>query len=255
MSGGLYVVKIGGSVLTGIDAYRQAAAYLAGFLADRRASGLLVIVSAEQGQTDALLATARAISDPPDAAALDLLWSTGELRSVALLVLALQAAGLDARGANVHQTGVIASDARGPAQQLAVRPHRLLALLAHSAVVVVPGFLARSEDDGVVSLGRGGSDLTAVLLAAGVGARECVLVKDVAGYYTADPHADAGAQHLPALDFAEALHMADTGCALVQRDALAAAARHALPLSIRSMQGTRHTRISATACDAAPAPG
>jgi aspartate kinase len=237
------VIKLGGSVLTGVPAFHTAAA----FVAERQralGSRLVVVVSAEYGQTDALLTLARDLNPHPDAHALDLLWSTGELRSVALLVLALQARGVRAAGANVHQAGINVADGIDAAGRATLQPLRLRALLAGHDVVVVPGFLARAAGDAVASLGRGGSDLTAVLIAAALDAGGCELVKDVDGYFTADPRADDRASHVPWLDFAGAIAMADAGCELVQRDALVAAAAAELPLSIRAIGGTRTTLVS-----------
>jgi aspartokinase len=229
----IVVLKIGGSVLTGPPAYFTAASFVARRLDELRRGRIVAVVSAEHGQTDALLQTARAFSTTPDPAALDLLWSTGELRSAALLALALQAVGIRAAAANVHQTGLVRQSAgAGPARVNALRLHALLA--AHD-VLVVPGFLARGECDAIVSLGRGGSDLTAVLLAAAIHADACELIKDVPGYFTADPHRDAAAQPIHDLGIDEALRMADGGCDLVQRAALAAAANADLHLVIRSM--------------------
>lgn len=232
----LTVIKIGGSVLTGRDAYGRAAAFLARRL-EENGGKLLAIVSAEYGTTDALKALAHDISPDPDPAMLDLLWSTGEIRSVALLTLALQARGLRAKGVNVHQTGLVVPDTRDGAGVTELRPLRLRALLATCDLLVAPGFLARTEGDGVASLGRGGSDLTAVLLAAGLGAARCELVKDVAGYYSADPNVDSTATPLRALTFDRAIDMADEGCELVQRQALAAARERRLPLVVRAIEG------------------
>jgi aspartate kinase len=163
--------------------------------------------------------------------ALDLLWSTGELRSVALLALHLQRLGIAAVPFNVHQTGLAAERGIGTT----VRPLRLLAALAVSRIVIVPGFLGVSAGGTITSLGRGGSDLTAVLLASAVRADRCELVKDVPGYFTADPHRAPDAQPIRALTLEDALAMADTGCDLVQRAALVAAGHAGLPLVIRSM--------------------
>jgi aspartate kinase len=163
----------------------------------------------------------------PDPRTLDLLWSTGEIRSAALLALSLQALGVRAAAANVHQTGLTHDDT--------FRPLRLRALLAEHDVVVAPGFLARGAGDTVVSLGRGGSDLTAVLLAAGLGAVRCELIKDVPGYFSSDPNVDPDARQLPSLSFASALDMAADGCELVQRQALEAARIRNLPLVIRAL--------------------
>ena len=226
---GVTVVKIGGSVLNGLDGYRRAAAWLA----ERAgAEPLVVVVSAEFGQTDALLAQAASFSETPDADALDLLWSTGELRSVALLTLALRAEGVRAAGLNVHETGL---HRRAPGAPVDLNPLSIRAALSRHAIVVVPGFLATSRQR-VVTLGRGGSDWSAVVLAAALGASRCELIKDVAGYFTADPRVAGDARPIDHLDFDAAMRMADEGCPLVQRQASEEAARANLPLVVRSFE-------------------
>jgi aspartate kinase len=235
----LSVLKIGGSVLRDAASYAPTARFLQARLAQDEHEKLVVIVSAQHGQTDALLAEASAVAGEPDASALDLLWCTGELRSVALLTLHLQALGVAAIPFNVHQTGLVAclEQRRGADRSSAttVRPLRLLAALASSRIVIVPGFLGVSPGGAITSLGRGGSDLTAVLLAAAVRADACELIKDVPGYFTADPHRDAAARPIHDLSIVEALAMADAGCDLVQRAALIAAAAANLHIVIRSM--------------------
>jgi aspartate kinase len=227
----LSVLKIGGSVLRGQASYAAAARFLQTRLAEHPGEKLGVIVSAQHGETDALLAEAQSIAAEPAPQALDLLWSTGELRSVALLCLHLQRIGVDAVPFNVHQTGLVADRLTGTT----VRPLRLLAALASHSIVVVPGFLGVSAGGTITSLGRGGSDLTAVLLATAIRADACELIKDVPGYYTADPHRDPAAQPIRDLSADAALRMADEGCDLVQRAALVAAASAGLHIVIRSM--------------------
>jgi len=227
----LSVLKIGGSVLRDEASYAATAAFLGCRLAERTGENLVVIVSAEYGATDKLLAEAQAIAGEPDSDALDLLWSTGELRSVARLTLHLQRIGVSAIPFNVHQTGLVACGLTGTT----VRPLRLLAALGTSRIVIVPGFLGVSAGGTITSLGRGGSDLTAVLLATAVRADACELIKDVPGYFTADPHRDTKARQIHDLPIDEALRMADGGCDLVQRAALAAASQAGLHLVIRSM--------------------
>jgi aspartate kinase len=237
------VVKIGGSVLRTTRAYREAAAAIGRWLIEAPGARMVVIVSARYGETDALLSMARDFADVPDPTALDLLWSTGEVGSAALLALALHAAGIDAVAVNVHQAGIVVGDGDGEA---CVRPLRLRALLARHDVVVVPGFFARRDGDGLVSLGRGGSDLTAVLLAASLAAERCTLIKDVAGYFSADPQTDPEAQHLPRLTYDEALEKAAAGCGVVQRQALKAARQAGLPLAVRAVHDPRLTLIHQT---------
>lgn len=239
MSARITVLKIGGSVLTGPQAYRRAAAYIGTRLCASPGGRIVTVVSAELGVTDRLLAAATAIVETPDTRALDLLWSTGETRSAALLALSLQALGVPVAVANVHQAGLSSIDAG----DLQVNPLRLRALLADHDVVVVPGFFARGGGDALRSLGRGGSDLTAVLLAAGLGADACELLKDVPGFFTQDPKRSPDARPIPSLSFAHALAMADDGCELVQRQALEAARVHALPLHVRAIGHDTGTRI------------
>lgn len=243
MSAAVSVVKIGGSVLAGPRAYRRAAEFLAERRCARPDERLVAVVSAESGVTDGLLASARDIVDEPDPRTLDLLWSTGELRSAALLALSLQALGVRACAVNVHQTGVLTPPEPAAPGRSRVEPLRLLALLHEHDVIVAPGFFARGGGDAVVSLGRGGSDLTAVLLAAGLQATRCELLKDVPGYFSADPKRDPDARPLDALTFARAIAMADEGCDLVQRHALVAAREHGLPIVVSAIGHALHTII------------
>ena len=243
MSRRIIVVKIGGSVLTGGNGYRRAADFLAKLVGSEPGCGIVAVVSAELGMTDALLATAREIVEAPDPSTLDLLWSTGELRSAALLALALQSRGLRAAGINVHQAGLIKVDDGSIPGRSMIRPLRLRALLAAHDVIVAPGFLARDSGDAVVSLGRGGSDLTAVLLAAGLDAVRCELLKDVPGYFTADPKRDPDARPIPSLCYDRALQMSENGCELVQHQALLAAREHNLPLTISAIGSATGSRI------------
>ena len=238
------VLKIGGSVLTGHQGYANAALFVAGRL-DERGGRFVVVVSAEYGHTDELYEEARAIgaaglSAPddvaPDPALLDLLWSTGEVRSVALLSLRLRALGASVTGASVHEIGLTVVPGE---DRIAFNPLSIRAALVAHRVVVVPGFLA-VDTQRIVTLGRGGSDWSAVLVAASLGAARCELVKDVDGYFTADPHTSSNATLIPQLSYTTALQMADAGCPLVQRHAIVEAARARLPLVIRSLtsQGT-----------------
>ena len=233
------VIKVGGSILKGKLAYRRAARYVR----DRRAASpherLVVVVSAQEGATDRLAATACQIIAQPNPSALDLLWSTGELRSVALLALHLQALGISAAPLNIHEAGLATSETTRVAitdpRDIRINSRRLRSVLSQHPVAVVPGFFATDTTGAVRSLGRGGSDLTAVLLAKGLDASRCELIKDVPGYFTSDPHANSSARHLPHLTFEEALNLADRGCDLLQRQAIELAAQCNLPLVVRSL--------------------
>ena len=229
-------------MLTGPKAYARAARWLARRWrgADGLRSPLLAIVSAENGVTDRLLAEAQAIAATPDPRALDLLWATGEQRSAALLALHLQALGIPSCALNAHETGL--HHAGGA---LCVRTRHVRRALESHAIVVAPGFLASTPGRAIVTLGRGGSDLSAVALAAALGARSCELIKDVPGYFTADPALDASAAHLPRIEIDRAIAMADGGCDLVQASALRSARRHGIELRIRTAgDDVRHTTVT-----------
>lgn len=236
------VIKIGGSILTNARAYRLAALFVRNRHRVSPGERLVVVVSAQKDSTDALEAAAKKITGAPDPAALDILWSTGELRSVALLTLHLQALGVPAVAVNIHEAGLIVPENERDAVtgHVQIHPRRLREFLENHSIAIVPGFFAIDSADRVVSLGRGGSDLTAVLLAIGLEASRCVLLKDVAGYFTSDPHRNADARPVPFLTFEQALKLADEGCDLVQRKAIEAAARRGLPLVIRSLDEKAH---------------
>lgn len=238
------VVKLGGSLLTDVQAFRRAASFLKRRGQATTQERFVVVVSAQKGLTDTLERRARSVVRTPALRALDLLWSTGELRSVALLSLHLQAIGVSSVGLNVHETGLeITPDDAAASTPAGMRTLR--STVANHAVVIVPGFFATRPDGAIVSLNRGGSDLTAVLLATGLGASRCELIKDVPGYFDRDPRKDKRARHLASLSFEEALQMADRGCQLVQRRAISVAYAAKLPLVIRSLEeGARVSVVS-----------
>jgi aspartate kinase len=123
----------------------------------------------------------------------------------------LHALSLPATGFNVHETGLKCPNAAVSPRDVTLVANGLQSALVEHAVVVVPGFLATTHARSIVSLGRGGSDLTAVLLAVGLSAVRCELVKDVPGYFTTDPHLDGTAKHIPALSFEKVLFSGITG--------------------------------------------
>ena len=230
------MLKLGGSVLTGLPAYARTAAFLRGEIEKAPGRRFVAVVSAEHGHTDELADEARHMARVPDPLALDLLWATGELQSVALLTLALRNSGTSAAGLDAHQTGLRVSRADAGPDALSFHLLTLRSALARHHVVVVPGFLATRHQQ-LVTLGRGGSDLSAVLIAIALGASECVLIEDVDGYLTDDPATCPGARRIGHLSYAEARARAEAGCPLVQRQALGAGERADLPLVVRSVTG------------------
>jgi aspartate kinase len=229
-SGQVVVVKLGGSVLADDNSYRGAAASLARRLESYAERQIVVVVSARKGVTDALERQARDTTAFPDPRTMDLLWSTGEMYSVALLTLHLEELGVKVAGLNIHETG-FRCEPKGRVK--IVRKGIDEALKRHS-VVVVPGFFATTAKREICSLGRGGSDLTAVLLAEEFAA-DCELIKDVSGYFTTDPALHCGAEFIPRLSYEQALGMAGAGCELVQPRAIEAARRARVRLIVRGL--------------------
>lgn len=231
----IVVLKFGGSVLADEESYFRAARFLVRRLHKCSRERFVVVVSARKGVTDELERLARKITSYPNQRTLDLLWATGELRSVATLTLHLEEMGVAAVGFNIHETG-LRFDGGTPSEfSVTSLSMELRRAFDDASIVVVPGFFATLMNGTVVSLGRGGSDLSAVLLAEELEAEECELIKDVAGYFSRDPHSDSRATHLPSLSYAQAVAMAKAGCELVQPQAVECARIVGVRLVVRSL--------------------
>ncbi len=229
------VIKLGGSVLVDVNSYRQAARFIVRRLHRSTEEKFVVVVSAQEGLTDELERLARGITGHPNRRTLDLLWAIGEMRSVALLTLHLQELGAAAVGLNVHETGLRLISS-GPADvRIELLSGELRRAFHDHSVVVVPGFFGTLTSGTLVSLGRGGSDLSAVVLAQELRAEQCELIKDVSGYFTEDPNVNGQAEHLARLSYEQALDMADAGCELVHPGAIKAARAAGLRLVVRSL--------------------
>jgi aspartate kinase len=232
------VIKLGGSVLVDGKAYGQAARSIACRLHKRSETRFLVVVSAQNGVTDELEILAREITAYPNLRTLDLLWSTGEMRSVALLTLHLEEMGIHVVGFNIHELGLQLNESEKARPTVQVASQQIERALQQHSVVVVPGFFGTKDGGVIASLGRGGSDLSAVLLANEFAASECELVKDVRGYFAADPNVHPEAEHLPWLSYEHALALTESGCELVQREAIEAARARSLRVVVRSLDDT-----------------
>jgi aspartate kinase len=229
------VIKLGGSVLVDADSYAQASRFIvrrSQLCAEER---FLIVVSAQNGTTDELEELARGITMHPNPRTLDLLWSTGEMRSVALLTLHMEKLGVAAVGLNIHETGLRFNGSGPPDAKIESLSGELRRAFHDYSVVVVPGFFGTLTSGTLVSLGRGGSDLSAVLLAQDLEATQCELIKDVRGYFTEDPNVNGQAEHLGRLSYEQALDMADAGCELVHPGAIRAARAAGLHLVVRSL--------------------
>ena len=187
-----------------------------------RAAGheVCVVVSAMGDTTDDLLALAKQVSVNPARRELDMLLSAGERISMALLVMALRELGGDAISFTGSQSGIITNDRHSDARIVEVRPYRVQDELARGKIVVVAGYQGVSYKKEVTTLGRGGSDTTAVALAAALGAEWCEICSDVDGVYTADPRVVPSARRIPTLSYEETQEMAEAGAKVLNAQAV-----------------------------------
>jgi aspartate kinase len=229
---GILVRKYGGSSLASIDRIRAVARDLVA----QRAQGyrLVVVVSAMGRTTDELAHLARQANPDPPRRELDMLLSVGERITMSLVSMALAAEGCSAISYTGSQVGIITDTSHTDAQIIEVKADRVRASLAAGHVVVVAGFQGVSVDREITTLGRGGSDTTAVALAAALGAERCEMLKDVDGVYTADPHKVSGARRHARLTYDEMRRIAAAGCGVLHARALEYAAAHGVRLVIRS---------------------
>ena len=216
-------MKYGGSSLGSLQAIERIADTLARWHA--AGDGLVVVCSAMGSATDELLALARQTAPSGVGRELDMLITAGERIAAALLALRLGHIGTPARSFTGSQAGIVTDDSHGQARVLAIRPHRVRAALASGHVVIVAGFQGVSEAGDVTTLLRGGSDTTAVALAAALGAACCEIYSDVDGIYSADPAHVPDARPLPHLDAASMLAMAEGGARVLASEAVALAER------------------------------
>ena len=195
---------------------------------------VVVVVSAMSGETNRLLELANAISARPVPRELDVLLSTGEQVTIALLSMALQERGCAARSYTGSQVHIRTDSAHNKARIREIDDHRIHADLAKGRVVVVAGFQGVDEEGNITTLGRGGSDTTAVALAAALKADECQIYTDVDGVYTTDPRVVPEARRLTRITFEEMLEMASLGSKVLQIRSVSFAGRYNVPLRVLS---------------------
>ncbi|GGK64457.1 aspartate kinase [Ornithinimicrobium pekingense] len=229
----LLVMKFGGSSVADAEAMRRVAQRV---VATHRAGNqVAVVVSAMGDTTDELLDLAGQISPgPPPERELDMLLSAGERISMALLAMAIEQHGVPAKSFTGAQAGMRTDTAHGRARLLDVQPERVRATLDAGGVAIVAGFQGISTDDDITTLGRGGSDTTAVALAAALDADVCEIYTDVDGLYTADPRIVPTARRVTRLTIEETLEMAAHGAKILHLRAVEYARRFHVPLHVRS---------------------
>ena len=228
----LLVQKYGGSSLATIELIKHVAEKV--WAAKRAGHDVVVVVSAMAGETNRLLGLAHEISEMPDEREKDVLLASGEQVSIALLSLALKERGQPSRSFLGHQVRIETDNAYGKARIRNIDSRRILQSLKEGEVVVVAGFQGIDEDDNITTLGRGGSDTTAVALAAFLNASACEIYTDVEGVFTTDPGICADAQKLPRISYEEMIELASTGAKVLEIRSVEFAKRFAVPVHVRS---------------------
>ena len=211
----IVVMKFGGTSVADAERIKRAARRI---VAKREAGfGVVAVLSARGKTTDELIAMAEEVSTAPDPREMDMLLSTGERISCALCAMAINDLGHRAISLTGSQAGIVTDTSHTKARILDVRADRVRAALAEDHIVLVAGFQGVSTADDVTTLGRGGSDTTAVAVAAAVGARECEIYTDVPGVFSADPRIVPDARKLgTVVSFEEMLEMAASGAGVLQ---------------------------------------
>lgn len=226
------VWKFGGTSVA--DASRLRAAAERMIAAQQAGRRVVAVLSAMGGMTDELVGLSRAVSSRPPPRELDVLLTVGEAMSCALAAMAVDELGSRAVSLTGAQAGIRTDDRHGNARLREILPRRILEELDTGAIVLVTGFQGISPRGDVTTLGRGGSDASAVALAAALGLRECQIFTDVDGVFTADPRVVPGARRLPAIGRTQMLHLASAGAAVLQPRAVELAIAHGIDIHVRS---------------------
>ena len=229
---GTLVMKFGGTSVADPEKIRRVASRLVE--AKRAGNRVVAVVSAMGQHTDELVSLAHEVSPQPKPREMDMLISVGERISCALVAMAIADLGLDAISLTGSQAGIVTDTVHGKAKIVEVRAHRIHEALDSDRIVLVAGFQGVSTDFDITTLGRGGSDTTAVALAAALGADACEIYTDVDGVFTADPRLVPGARKLHAVSYEEMLEMAASGAKVLALRSVEFARNHGVKLHVRS---------------------
>lgn len=256
----LLVQKYGGTSVGSIDRIKSVAQKVAA--SKKAGNDVVVVVSAMAGETNRLVALAHEICEIPDEREKDVLLASGEQVSVALLSLALRALGQPSRSYLGHQVRIETDNAYGKARIRNIDSTKIVESLSNGEVVVVAGFQGVDEDDNITTLGRGGSDTSAVALAAFLNATACEIFTDVDGVYTTDPNICPDARKLDRISYDEMIELASTGAKVLEIRSVEFAKKFSVPVHVRStfnaVEGTwlvneeesmNDVLVSGVACD------
>ena len=228
----LIVQKFGGTSVGSVERIEAVAEKIIGFR--DHGDDVVVVVSAMSGETNRLTALAQEVMGQPTVREMDVLLSTGEQVTIALLSMALEKRGYGARSFTGSQVRILTDDAHTRARIREIDSTRILAQLEQQNIVVVAGFQGVNEAGCITTLGRGGSDTTAVALAAALKADECQIYTDVKGVYTTDPRVVEEARLLKTVTFEEMLELASLGAKVLQIRSVEFAGKYRVPLRVLS---------------------
>lgn len=228
----LFVQKFGGTSLGDLDRIHRVAERV-----EETARGghqVVVVLSAMSGETDRLIQLAHEVTSKPDDRELDVLLSSGERVTIALLAMELRGRGINARSFTGRQVGIVTNSSHTRARIAKITASPVQQALAEGVVPVVAGFQGVNERSEVTTLGRGGSDLTAVALAASLEADRCMIFTDVDGVYTADPNIVPSARKIEKLSYEEMLELASLGAKVLQARSVEFAAKYGVSVEVKS---------------------
>jgi aspartate kinase len=235
------VLKFGGACLSEPESFLK----IADLIIERTFAGckIAVVVSAMGNTTDQLFQLASQVHKNPPRRELDMLVSAGERISIALLAMALAAKGVEAVSFTGSQSGIITTDNHANAMIVDIRPRRIVSVLDQGRIPIVAGFQGVSRKGEITTLGRGGSDTTAVALAAALRSPEVEFFKDVPGIFEADPKNDPNARHLAELSYKSALDLATRGAKVLHPRAISLAEKNGVKLTVRSFKKEGETVV------------
>jgi aspartate kinase len=231
----LIVQKYGGTSVASIEKIRGVAERVIEYA--QKGHQMVVVLSAMAGQTDGLIALAHEVTQDPDLREMDVLLSTGEQVSVALFAMTLQSMGYEARSLLGFQVGIYTDQLYGKARIHEIETNRIIKEIENSRIVAVAGFQGLDERNNITTLGRGGSDTTAVALAAALKADVCEIFTDVDGVYTTDPNVCPKAKKMESVSYEEMLEMASMGAKVLEIRAVEFAMKFDVPIHVRSSFG------------------
>ena len=228
----LIVQKYGGTSVGSPEKIKAVAERVLGY--SRQGNDMVIVLSAMSGETDRLISLANSMQEQPDTREMDVLLSTGEQVTISLFAMALKAAGYDAVSFLGDQVKIHTSSMHTKARIEAVDTERISSQLEQGKIVVVAGFQGVDENGNITTLGRGGSDTTAVALAAALKADQCEIFTDVEGVYTTDPNVCSSARKIERISYDEMLELASLGAKVLDIRSVGLAKRYKVPLHVRS---------------------